>query len=52
MWWAGPECVHSPPMSNPPASSLLRNEIANVPVSDLVRDFGTPTYVYDRDRIV
>jgi diaminopimelate decarboxylase len=33
-------------------SSLLRSEIANVPVSDLVRDFGTPTYVYDKNRIV
>jgi diaminopimelate decarboxylase len=32
--------------------NLLRSEIANVPVADLVRDFGTPTYVYDKDRIV
>ncbi len=39
-------------MSVPPASSLLRREIANLPVSDLARDFGTPTYVYDKDRIV
>jgi diaminopimelate decarboxylase len=39
-------------MSNRPPSSLLRSEIAGVPVSDLVRDFGTPTYVYDRDRIL
>jgi diaminopimelate decarboxylase len=39
-------------MSNPPFSSLLRSEIAGVPVSDLVRDFGTPTYVYDKDRIL
>jgi diaminopimelate decarboxylase len=38
-------------MPNRPPSSLLRNEIANVPVADLVRDFGTPTYVYDADRI-
>jgi len=29
----------------------LRSEIAGVPVSDLVRDFATPTYVYDADRI-
>jgi diaminopimelate decarboxylase len=27
--------------------SLLRREIAGVPVADLARDFGTPTYVYD-----
>ncbi len=39
-------------MSEPPTSSLLRREIANLPVSDLARDFGTPTYVYDKDRIV
>jgi diaminopimelate decarboxylase len=39
-------------MSTPPLSSLLRREIANLPVSDLVRDFGTPTYVYDKHRIV
>ena len=39
-------------MSSPPLSSLLRREIANLPVSDLVRDFGTPTYVYDKHRIV
>ena len=37
-------------MSPPPPSSLLRNEIANLPVSDLVRDFGTPTYVYDESQ--
>lgn len=30
-----------------PAPSLLRREIAGVRVADLVRDFGTPTYVYD-----
>jgi diaminopimelate decarboxylase len=39
-------------MSNRAPSSLLRSEIANLPVTDLVRDFGTPTYVYDADRIV
>jgi diaminopimelate decarboxylase len=27
--------------------SLLRREIAGVPVAELARDFGTPTYVYD-----
>jgi diaminopimelate decarboxylase len=39
-------------MSPPAVSSLLRREIANLPVADLARDFGTPTYVYDEDRIV
>jgi diaminopimelate decarboxylase len=39
-------------MSPPTVSSLLRREIANLPVADLARDFGTPTYVYDEDRIV
>jgi diaminopimelate decarboxylase len=39
-------------MPNRPESSLLRSEIANLPVADLVREFGTPTYVYDEDRIV
>ncbi len=28
-------------------SERLRSEIAGIPVADLVRDFGTPTYVYD-----
>lgn len=28
-------------------SDCLRREIAGVPVADLARDFGTPTYVYD-----
>lgn len=40
------------PMSNSPGSDLLRSEIAGVPVAELVRDFGTPTYVYDQSRIV
>lgn len=30
---------------------LLRNEIAGVPISELAERFGTPTYVYDADRI-
>jgi diaminopimelate decarboxylase len=30
---------------------LLRREIAGVAVADLVRDFGTPTYVYDAGTI-
>ena len=29
-------------------TDLLRREIAGVPVADLARDFGTPTYVYSR----
>ncbi|MAE93598.1 MAG: diaminopimelate decarboxylase [Deltaproteobacteria bacterium] len=28
-------------------SARLRLEIAGIPVADLIRDFGTPTYVYD-----
>ncbi len=31
----------------PAAAPRLRHEIAGLPVADLVRDFGTPTYVYD-----
>jgi diaminopimelate decarboxylase len=31
---------------------LLRSEIAGLSVADLARDFGTPTYVYDKSRIV
>jgi len=34
------------------STSLLRSEIAGLPVADLARDFGTPTYVYDKGRIV
>ena len=29
----------------------LRREIAGIPVADLVRDFGTPTFVYEADRV-
>jgi len=29
------------------APNLIRREIAGVPIRDLTRDFGTPTYVYD-----
>ena len=28
-------------------TSLIRHEIAGVPVAEIARDFGTPTYVYD-----
>src|SRR5688572_1615439 len=38
-----------PAPSNFPA---LRHEIAGVRVSDLARDFGTPTYVYDAAKIL
>lgn len=34
------------------SSSLLRREIAGVPVAEIARDFGTPTYVYDAALIV
>ncbi len=27
--------------------SLIRHDVAGVPVADIARDFGTPTYVYD-----
>jgi diaminopimelate decarboxylase len=30
-----------------PRFPLLRTHVAGVPVADLVRDFGTPTFVYD-----
>jgi diaminopimelate decarboxylase len=30
---------------------LLRREIAGIPVADLARDFGTPTYVYEAAQI-
>ena len=32
--------------------SLIRREIAGVPVADIARDFGTPVYVYDAATIV
>ena len=35
-----------------PPFSLLRTEIAGIPVADLARQFGTPTYVYDAAKIV
>lgn len=42
-----------PPQSNRSKQRfpLIRREIAGLPVADLVRDFGTPTYVYDAARI-
>ncbi len=33
------------------SDTLLRRDIAGVPVADLARDFGTPTYVYDEAAI-
>ncbi|MCG8590353.1 MAG: diaminopimelate decarboxylase [Proteobacteria bacterium] len=38
-------------MSTSPRFPLLRREIGGVPVTDLARDFGTPTYVYLADRV-
>jgi diaminopimelate decarboxylase len=35
-----------------PPFSLLRTEIAGLPVADLVRDFGTPSFVYDAATIL
>jgi len=34
-----------------PPDTLLRREIAGVPVAELVREFGTPTFVYDVAKI-
>ena len=34
-----------------PDFPLVRTEIAGVPVRDLVRQFGTPTYIYDAAKI-
>src|ERR1039458_3406851 len=36
----------------PPAFSTTRTHIAGIPVVDLARHFGTPTYVYDAATIV
>ena len=35
-----------------PSFSTIRHEIAGIPVADLARDFGTPTYVYDGAKIL
>lgn len=35
-----------------PSFPTLRHDIAGVPVADLARDFGTPTYVYDGSKIL
>lgn len=40
------------PMPTTPVFSTLRTEIAGIPVTDLARQFGTPTFVYDAARIV
>jgi diaminopimelate decarboxylase len=39
-------------MPSAPDFRTLRTEIAGVPVVDLAREFGTPTYVYDAGKIV
>ncbi|HEV2970048.1 MAG TPA: diaminopimelate decarboxylase [Pirellulales bacterium] len=35
-----------------PSFPTIRTEIAGVPVADLARQFGTPTYIYDSAKIV
>jgi diaminopimelate decarboxylase len=40
-----------PAMSNPESSTEVRTEIAGIAVRDLAREFGTPTFVYDAERI-
>src|SRR5271157_5451941 len=37
---------------DPTAFSTTRTHIAGIPVQDLARDFGTPTYVYDAAMIL
>ena len=39
-------------MPDTPAFSTIRTQIAGLPVNDLARQFGTPTYVYDAAKIV
>ena len=39
-------------MPTTPVFSNLRTEIAGIPVPELARQFGTPTFVYDAARIV
>jgi diaminopimelate decarboxylase len=39
-------------MPSPPSFSNTRSRIAGVPVADLARRFGTPTFVYDAAKIV
>jgi diaminopimelate decarboxylase len=34
------------------AFSTLRVQIGGIPVSELVRDYGTPAYVYDAGKIL
>jgi diaminopimelate decarboxylase len=38
-------------MASVEPGSLLREQIAGVPITELVRQFGTPTYVYDEEMI-
>ena len=39
-------------MPSPPAFPPLRSAIAGVPIVELARQFGTPTYVYDAAKIL
>src|ERR1700730_13077824 len=35
-----------------PSFPTIRTKIAGVPVGDLARQFGTPTYIYDAGKII
>lgn len=39
-------------MASVEARPVSRNQIAGIPVVDLVKEFGTPTYVYDSSNII
>ncbi len=39
-------------MPTPPRFSTFRTQIAGIPVGEIARQFGTPTYVYDAAKIV
>ncbi len=39
-------------MASADTQRLFRQQIAGVPIVDLVRQFGTPTYIYDEDLIL
>ena len=38
-------------MPSAPQFSVFRSEIAGVPIAELARQFGTPTYIYDAAKI-
>ncbi|MGE0536439.1 MAG: diaminopimelate decarboxylase [Pirellulales bacterium] len=39
-------------MPTPPSFSVHRQQIAGIPVAELTRQYGTPTYIYDAAKIV